>query len=193
LAVDLTGNASLLGVLPDGSRLLQRTKVSSNHRTPIYVSLQGGKGEVIGWLHVRPAPDTDLSGYVYWLRGAGTLPTYYTNGFLLPAAVLGSAYSPPGFNRVLNLDSGNLILEGGNLASSFTNHVAFGPGGSVLNLDSSDLKVTLVPNLGMFRGTVTPAGPAKPVSFQGTFLQNQTIGGGFFPGTNRIGRLSIAP
>ena len=192
-AVALNGRATLLGMMADGSRITHRSVIVGTDRAPVYIPMQAGKGSVFGWLQLRPLNSTNVEGMLYWARAPGPSPIYYTNGFLLSTLAHGSLYTPPGINPILDLDAGSLLLSGGNLVQPFTNAVAFGPAGRITNREASDLKITVVPLKGLFRGQVTPPGAPSPVSFQGIVLQGERVGGGFFKGTTNIGRVLIEP
>ena len=189
--IDLAGNNTFAGTLADGTRLALRAPVSAAGDWPFYVPLYRGTGAALGWLVVEPGTLPAIQGTVHWLRTAGTANKYYTNGFALDSALAGSVYTPPGTNHLLSADSAEITFEGGNLAGSLTNLLAFGPSGRVTNQGPATLTFTPTTSSGLFKGTVLPPGALKSVPFQGAVLQGQLVGGGYFLGTNRSGNVTI--
>jgi len=58
---------------------------------------------------------------------------------------------------------------------------------------NSSLKMTVSTSSGSFKGSVIDPASGKSISFTGVVLQKQNFGGGFFTGTNQIGRVFLGP
>jgi hypothetical protein len=193
MKVDRSGVAKLAGALADASPLAQQSPVSGVGDWPLYVSLYGGKGSLFGWLRVRPTAAIDLDGTANWVRPASPVPRIYTNGFAFSPAMQGSIYTPPGTNRVFDLDTAFVGFSAGDLPEPFTNTVALGPNSRVTHSSPNNLAMTVTPATGVFAGKATPPGAKRALRFKGAILQRQGMGGGFFPGTNQFGRVYFGP
>ena len=192
VTVAADGRASWVGVMGDGTPASQSAMLSKRGEWPFYLGLYGGRGSSLGWLHVKPSGDIDVDGRLHWLRPIAPTPKVYTNGFVTESLVVGSSYTPPGTNRVLNMAQALVTFNGGNLAHSFTNLVALGAYGRVTNLGSNKCSLKVTSASGVFTGSVTAPGAKKPLSFKGILLQRWGYGAGFFLGTNESGRVELS-
>ncbi len=192
LKLDVSGNASLTGALPDGSPAVQKVALAADGSWPLYISLYAGQGSIVGWVSVNAsAPNALLAtNGLLWTRPAQPKPPY-AGGFTNRFVVLGSPYVAPSTNRVLHLDAGVVILAHGNLPQSITNSIRLEPNNKVTNLGSNKLAVVITTPTGLMSGSVTPPGATKPIAFKGAVLQRQNFGGGFFTGTNQTGQVYL--
>ncbi len=77
LLTNHNGSVKITGALADGTAFSQSTPVSAGGYIPLYASLYGNKGLLLGWLNLDP---TNASGPVYWVHPA--LRTgLFTNAF----------------------------------------------------------------------------------------------------------------
>ncbi len=193
--IDGNGGVTVAGALADGSKFTQKTTLSKNDVWPLFGSPYAGKGLILGWLDcVTNNPTTALLGDYIWrkLPGKGT---YYTNGFVHSAAVLGSLFVKPASptTRVVNLPSGTVSFTGGNLVSDFSNQVTIAPNSAVTSTNANKLTLTLNKSTGLMTGTVVQPSGGTPLKYSGVVLQDQSIGGyGFFLGTSQSGRVVLA-
>lgn len=193
-AVDTAGNLKMSGSLADGSPVTQKVPIGKDGAWPLYVGLYGGRGSILGWIHISNSVPRDLGGRVSWSRPPGPTPKVHTNGFAVDSLLIGSAYVAPGTNTVFqDASTAVLTLTGGDLPADFVHSVVLLPGGKVTATGTNKLGLTVVPTTGLFSGSVTPPGAAKPIPFKGAILQKQTRGGGYFLGTSQSGRVRLEP
>jgi hypothetical protein len=188
-SVDLKGVVILKGSLADKSSIAGKVPLSKNGHWPLYVSLYGGKGALLGWATFADGPTTDFDGVMSWIKPVLSTTKYYPDGFTSEAALLGSRYAPPvgATNRVLGQTNTVVLLTGGNLSHSFTNEVVLGMSSKVTNVSSNTLAISFTLASGLFSGNFTPAGETMAVSFRGAVLQKANYGSGYFLGTNQSG------
>jgi glucose/arabinose dehydrogenase len=191
--IDMRGNVKFTGALADASPIAQKVALSTNGAWPLYASLYGGRGSLLGWVTVTNSAQPDLGGLVSWSRPAGSRPKVHTNGFAFDSMLIGSFYFPPGTNTVFEPTSAIVGFTDGNLTEGFTNNATLLPNGKVTIGGTNKTTLVLTPKTGRFTGGVTPPGVKKRVSFKGAVLQKQGYGGGFFLGTNTSGRVYFGP
>ena len=68
LSVSKSGQTKLIGFLADGQAFTQTGVVSNDGRLPVYVSLYGGGGSLVGDLIFRETADSHCDGVVAWSR-----------------------------------------------------------------------------------------------------------------------------
>ena len=145
-------------------------------------------GMVMGWLSLT-------NGTVTWIKHDGWTNDFYTDGFTNEVTLELSPYSPPP-TPVLNLTSGSLIYQDGNLLSALTNDFTLLSATNkpkfvrITPTDTKSLAVTLA--TGELKGLFTnPMNPSVVTTIRGAILQNQNIGRGFFAGTNLTGSIRV--
>ncbi|MCX6895684.1 MAG: Ig-like domain-containing protein, partial [Verrucomicrobia bacterium] len=190
VTVSAGGQITFSGKLADNTTLSQTTTLSGAGQWPFFQSLYTGKGLALGWLAVAT---NEIEGEVIWIKLAQSA-TYYPGGFDYQTNIIGSRYrAPAAGQRVINVSTGQVWLANGNLAQSFTNVVRLTTNNAVVNLSSNALTFTIATNTGTFSGSATDPATLKVYSFSGVILQNGDTGSGFFPGTNKTGRVFIGP
>ena len=194
VSVDAGGNIHLAGSLADGTPLVQTVPVSPAGLWPLYESLYGGQGMLLGWLAFPSGASAGPAGQLLWLKSPLAKGTLYTNGITLQTPVQSSLYTPPptwaGLFTTTNLV---LTLGGGDLAQSITNLVKLGPKNQAASLSSNKLSLSFSLPAGSFNGSVANPAASKPISFTGVVLQNQGAASGFFLGPSQSGAVSITP
>lgn len=192
LALDLAtnGTVSAKGALADGTAISPAAGIDNNGAWPLYASLYGGKGVVLGWI-------TNASGgSVAWAKPAGlSKQTYYTNGFaILSRETVVAPYTAPATNaNALTWTNGWIIFEGGNLPYALSNQVVISKDTLKTNWGSvSNLTLSITNANGLFGGSFKKAGDKSATAFFGAVLQNRPDGtnneaGGWFAGTNECG------
>jgi hypothetical protein len=197
--VAANGKVTLSGMLPDGTPITQSVPLSKDGSWPLYVPLYGGKGLI--WsratVNTNPAPTPSIAGPLTWIKPSLTTTKLYPNGFHFDTSVEGSIYTPPGTNRVLDLDMGlgYFTFGGGNLNPAISNTVGLLPNNKIVNYTPiQPLTFTLTPTMGLYNGTVTVTngGVRRVVSYKGVVLQRLNYGTGFFLGTNQTGHALFA-
>jgi hypothetical protein len=194
VSVDSAGNVNLAGALADGTKFSQGSVESGDGRWPLCVWLYGNKGLVIGWIAFTNEPGSDLSGGLNWIKPAGVKPKFYPAGFTTTPAASGVVYHAPAKGMsVMDLVSGAVEFEGGNLTQSITNHMLLDDLNRVRNLSPNLLNLQFTFSNGAFQGKAKDPATSKMISFAGVVLQGRNIGRGFFPGANLCGSVRLSP
>jgi hypothetical protein len=183
VTISASGAVQWSGMLPDGTKVSQKSALSKDGVWPLYAAPYGGAGAFIGWMQCTNNPDITGSGV--WVAPAGASALYpggLTNG--LDATGSGATGSVSSSVKV--------VLDGPPLVSTLTNHVLiFGKTGQ-----SSNVKLSINPKTGLFSGSATDPDSGKALSLQGAFLEGSDgSGGGFFLSADKQqgGKISLAP
>ncbi len=180
--VSTAGKLKLTGSLADSTKLSQSAVVSANGQWPLYVSLYGGQGQLIGWLTFT---NSSVGGDVSWAKNPIANAKFYRNGFDYDATAIGSIYH----SAVFNFNPGLLLLTAGDLANSISNLLNVN-GTSVSGASAS---LSLSAAKGTFKGSFANPPAKKKTPFNGVFLQNQNVGSGYFLGSDQSGKVSFGP
>lgn len=196
LKVDSGGRITLAGSLADGTALSQRVPVSKQGRWPLYASLYGGKGSLLGWMTFFPLQSTDdLDGRLTWTRPQTPRTGAYAAGFVIPdIPAVGSVYLPPrGGNKVLNLTAANVVFSGASLPTPLTNGVTLGANNKVAVASPNTNKLTLLLRLpaGSLSGSMSLPRVKKPILYKGVLVQSQNAGFGYFLEEGKSGLVSF--
>jgi len=169
--------ATVVLTLPDGASpaISFDTAVASDGTCPIYASLYGGKGVIMGWLQFDGSSVTSLSNLV-WIK-TPVADKFYPLGFTNYPSMAGSPYFPPkpGTNLfgttalTFTVDPGYTNLSLPDEADTF---VAFNPVKKTFS-DTNKVAVMLAPLTGALTGSFYPAGSKTSLSFHGL-----EVGGG---------------
>ncbi len=192
--VTAAGLVKFSGTLAEGTKVAQSVGLVGAGRWPLYLSLYGGKGQILGWLTFTNTPD--LGGTVSWIKPPISTAKYYPAAFDIETNVMGSVYQPPATSTspALDFTNGVVVLTGGNLAGGITNNVTIQPKNKVADASlTNKLTLVLTTSQGMFKGTVLNPATKKAIAFSGALLQNQGWGSGYFLGTNQSGRVCFGP
>lgn len=84
-----SGAAKVVVTLGDGTKATQVTAVSPDAQLPLFGSLYGNKGSILGWLAFGNTTGDELNGPVDWFKPAG-MPGNYPNGFSFDTALSGA-------------------------------------------------------------------------------------------------------
>ncbi len=193
VTVDPSGLVRLAGTLADGTKVTQSAALSKAGQWPLYLSLYGGKGMLLGWIGFAHQATNDLQGSVDWLKPSLSSAKYYPNGFTNTSWAAGASYRAPSNTtaNVLSVTNAFVAFEGGNLTRPFTNTFRIDVANHVSNTSSNPLALKFTARTGLWKGTVTDPATARSISFQGAVLQGQDSGRGFFLGTNQSGRVRL--
>jgi hypothetical protein len=191
--VSSAGQIKLTGVLADAAKLTQTATVSENGEWPLYVSLYGGQGQVIGWLTFTNGFFNLLGGPVSWFKPAVVNGKLYPAGFDFTAPVTGGSYDPLAI-PLATLPNGYVALVSGNLPANITNLVRWSGTSTVTNLSTNKLTLKLSTATGLFKGAVVDPATAKSIPFSGVVLQhNNGEWLGYFLNAGRSGEVIVAP
>jgi hypothetical protein len=195
LLVNKAGRVSLSGTLADRTAFSQGTVVSKSGQWPLYVSINGGRGEVLSWVSLSGDASNNLSGSLTWVKPSNPKSKSYPSGFTMESTLTGSPYIPPATGFAIFSSPVRLLqLTGGDLSGVVDVPLVMSSNGHAVNVRSS-VKSSLSFSLGtgLFRGTILDPGTRKFVSFTGAVLQDQEVGLGWFIETDQSGRVVVAP
>jgi hypothetical protein len=187
------GSATMAGRLADNATIALSSPLLRDGWWPLYHPLYAGKGCLLGWMQFRSDAPAGFGGQVNWIRPAISNATWYRGGFTNISDITGLAYVAPASraDRVLSLEAGQAVFNGGSLSAAFTNLFSLSASGVATNLSTNKMMLTIQPANGIFTGTVKPPGSSTAVSFKGAVLQGFNWGGGILPGTRGSGRVTI--
>ena len=191
--IDALGKIKFCGMLADGTPFTQSVPVSGNGEWPLYVTLYGGKGSVFGWVSFTNSAQPDLGGVVNWIRPPPASGKFYTNGFSSDSPLIGSAYTPPGTNRLIDLGTAFFTFTDDDLPAPLTNTIAFGPSGRITNGGPNNLILKAAPATGGWTGSLMLPGTNSVIVSKGIFLQKQRLGGGFHLGPDESNAVDVRP
>lgn len=182
------GAIQMIGALSDGASISQDTAVSENGSWPLFVSLYGGGGCLIGWMSL----DTNQPvSPLCWLAPASPPGTcYYTNGFNQWRETLLTGYvvPPPGQNAV-NWTNAMVAIHCEDLPTALTNQIVLA--NNVLRAVSgpiSNFKLNITLTNGLFNGSFVHPVTKRVTNFHGALEQNPSDiypldSGGWFLGS----------
>jgi hypothetical protein len=167
--------------------------VAQDGSCPLYASLYGGKGVILGWLEFQLAPDDPnltLQGAVNWVK----LPVedkYYTNGFASAPNIYVELYLPPkvGTNNY-GWPGEYFVIDQGFFGSSLPDEtdvaLTFDSAKNTFSVTNNTNKVAiaLTPGTGLLTGSfVDPTDSKTAYSYVGVDIDG--YGYGFYMGTNK--------
>ena len=170
LTVSLTGGLAFAGKLPDGTAFTQSLTLCQEGRWPLYASLYGGSGNIVGW--VAFAGGSSLSGAVGWARPALPKTKYYSQGLTNVMEVMGLPFVQTRLGeRPLNFNKGLVVFSGGGLSTPFTNQVNLSTGGGVTSSTRTGLGFLVNRFSGQFSGSAALPGIRGDVPVRGAVFQ----------------------
>jgi len=184
------------GQLADGASFTPSAAESANGDVPVYASLYGNTGLLIGWINLTNLEAGPPSNLLAWIKPASRAYPPYTNGFAAMLALQGALWTnPPLKTPAIALTNGSLLISNATLSLAF--NVAVSGSNTLVKLAGS-------PSNYMLTGSIAPRTGLLALSFGGTngknltqgfgaVIQNQTNGGGFFLGTTNAGSISLLP
>jgi hypothetical protein len=187
LTVSTLGTVSLTGTLGDGTLVTSSGTVGSQDQWPLYISLYGGKGSILGWLSFNNYGD--MGGQIAWFKQPQKTAKIYPGGFTYGTEAIGSVYKYTAGFPVLGYAYGELSLINGDLEQDISEELTLWPQITAANPNTCRLTVNSLN--GMFTGSVLNPGTDKMIPFNGVILQNQNFGAGLFLGTNQSGSVFL--
>jgi hypothetical protein len=192
--ISAAGQVKFSGSLADGTKATESGFLSENNQWPLYLSLNQGRDQLLGWITFTALPTKDLTGELSWIKSQNPQKSLYPAGFEIDLAARGSAYEEPGKDlRVLQFSDGQVKLSGGSLTASLVNEITLNPNNKITNLGSNALTLSIAPASGLFKGKVLNPEDGKMISFGGAVLQDENAGFGYFLKNNQSGEVKIAP
>jgi hypothetical protein len=137
------------------------------------------------------APDeAAITGDVTWIKPDIFWDWYYPRGFAITVSATGSQYvRPAGGNRIIDVTSGTIEFNGGNLREGITNQITLDSNNRVHNSSSNDLQLWFSLSSGFFRGFVREPSSWDWIPFFGVVLQDRAVATGYFPGWDQTGEV----
>jgi hypothetical protein len=190
-SIGASGQLKFQGTLADGTPVSQTTAISQNAQWPLFVSLYGGRGQLMGWVDFTNAAGSDLSGEVMWAKLPIARAASYAGGFDVTSALEGSRFTAGSAKApALDFNAGVVSLSAGNLASSMSNSFTVAANGKLL--PASGLTLNFSESSGRFSGTMpNPVHGRAPLSFSGVFLTKENYGAGYFVSSNLSGAVYL--
>jgi photosystem II stability/assembly factor-like uncharacterized protein len=188
LSVNKAGNVSFRGTLDDGTPLSESTFISSFGQWPLYRSLYGGNGLLIGWLTFVNQPTNDISGAVSWIKSGQVRGKLYPAGFTNETDTIGSIYRWTNNTPPFNWKTGQVALVSPSILS--TNQIALNRTNYTWT-GGQNLKFKINGPSGAFNGRVINV--SRPVGFNGVVLLKQNTGVGYFIGAHETGMVVVGP
>jgi hypothetical protein len=182
--------AKITGALADGASYSQTVPVSQDGYIPLYASLYGGKGLLLGWINLN-VTNTNADTSLAWIRPAGNNFKPYTNGFTnlaLTNQILISPWTNSASSLATLADLANLSILDTNFAVNISSAgvVTEAPG------ESANVIGSVNPKTGCL--TVTAGSGPTRVTGHGAILLNSHIGAGYFLATNKLSEtLQLTP
>jgi hypothetical protein len=194
IKIDSLGNVQWVGSLADGSKFTQKSAISAQGLWPVYVSLYGGQGLVMGWVQLT---NSSVAGQLVWIKPSGMAGKYYPAGFTNEITVsgvsLGSLKSSQGGSVKLTSGNRNLMFLGGGLSSGLSVPIHIDTNGRVTSLGTTKVNLTISSTTGLFRGAVVDPRTGKNLQFQGAIYDDWDVGLGYFLNPAQSGQALIAP
>jgi len=186
-----SGSLRWSATLADGTKVSQASSLSKEGLWPLYGSLYSGGGTVVSWMQFTNLPASDLNGQFIWIKPAGLTTRYYPAGLTNDVRAIGSAFTPPGSARLLNLTNGALIFSGGGLQNPFTNSFSLDRLNRATVTPGSGLKLTFSTSSGLFQGSARDPASRRTFSFQGVVYEKGANGAGLFLGPAQSGEVYL--
>jgi hypothetical protein len=191
--VDKAGRVHSKGFLADGIGFSQATAISSNGEWPLYASLYGGRGFLLGWISFGSGSNS-VGGSVTWVKQQTTKSKFYKSGFTITRDLTGSPYvRPVAGSSILSLSDGTIGFQGGDLSDAVTNDFSLTFNNRVVNFGGTKMTLSFSAGTGLFSGKIIDPSTLRPFPFRGVVLQNQNDGVGYFTGSSQTGEVTIAP
>jgi hypothetical protein len=193
ITVDKAGRIRFGGVLADGTKVTQSSRVAKGGEWPLYIPLYHGEGALYQWMYFNSSTNEQLAGTLTWIKPEMGWTWYYPEGFAIDVWSYGSRYvAPPKGAKVLDLSTAALEFNGGNLRLGFTNHVMLDWKNHIINDRSANrLSFSFSLSNGLFSGRVMDPYTWEWITFKGVVLQFYGVAEGCFPGWDQSGEVYL--
>ena len=189
--VSTAGQLRFQGTLADGTAVSQSAGVFADGTWPLFVSLYGGRGQILGWVDFTSTPQSDLSGTLAWTKLATSNAKSYPAGFNLAPVLEGSRYPAPASAAVLDFNEAVLTLNGPGLSSGVASDVTISSRGALVA--SNHVALKFAPSSGVLTGSVPNPAGGHALSFAAMFLPKQNWASGYFLNSGLSGEVSFGP
>jgi uncharacterized repeat protein (TIGR03803 family) len=196
LVTNHAGAVTLSVTLADGTPFTQNVPVSKAGDLPVYYSIYGNTGLLLGWINLTNLNGAPSTNALAWIKKAARSPALYANGFTNILAVQGAPWTnPPAKTPALFLTNGELVISNANIFLNFTN-VIVSNNNALLNLGktpTNSLTGLIAPKTGLLTVTFGNGKGKATTTGTGAVLQNQASAGGYFLTTTNAGAISLQP
>lgn len=203
-----TGKVTLLGMLPDGTRLSASSHLTEGRNFPIFFPAYARKlGYLAGTAEIDQANAVSISGDLHWQKSADSRPPYAGGLTNEPVELSGNVYTPPHRQRILDdFDATQGIAFFQTSTAADPNPVSIN---AMWNQDNtirilppefrrprSPIRFSLQPKTGLFTGMFRDA-ENHSSKFFGICIQQAEAGAdqavGFFRDGETAGRIELVP
>ncbi len=184
------------GYLADGTSFTPSSAESANGDCPVYASLYGNNGLLLGWINLTNLEAAPPSNTLTWIKPASRSYPPYTNGFTNALLLQGAVWTnTPAKTPAVVLPEGMLGISSTNLFL-FYSPISISNNDTIVKLPGSltnSLTGSILPKTGVFTLTFGNGNGKATTSGSGVFLQPQSTAGGFFlQGTTNAGSITIS-
>jgi uncharacterized repeat protein (TIGR03803 family) len=183
------------GELADGASFAPAVAESENGDVPLYASLYGHTGLLLGWINLTNLAAAPPSNTLTWIKKPSRAYPPYTNGFTNTLVVQGALWTnPPAGTPAISLTAGQLLIS--NASTNLTFNVWVTTTNTLLKLDhllTNSLTGSIDPKTGLLTLSFASGKFRTNTPGLGAILQNQSTGGGFFLGATNSGFISLQP
>lgn len=188
VTVGKDGSAKLAGSLADGTTITASSFVSKNGFWPLYASLYGNKGVILGEVAFGDIEGiSDFSGPLTWMRPADTKAAMFKAGFGTTVNAIGSRFVKPAINQRLfplaNTGGNSLLFltDGGLPADLERLALLTAANKGIIPTQGADAATLApAPATGLLSGAFIHEGTQKSVAYKGAVIQKQNIAAGYF-------------
>jgi hypothetical protein len=195
LITNHNGSVILSGALADGTTFNQAPPLGVMGDVPVYASLYGNGGLLLGWLGLSNGT-VEAEAPMAWIKPAAR-SGIYTAGFTNYLLVTGSGWTnPPPKTSAVSLSDGSLMITNADLDLDFTisitNDIIIEPPDVTTN-PANSLTGTVAPKTGLLTVTFGNGIGRETTIGHGAMLQNSTNGGGYFVTKTSAGAILVSP
>ena len=196
------GMVTVKGALADGAAFTAQTVAESqNGDFPVYATPYGNTGLLMGSINLTNLEAAPPANSLAWIKKASRTYPPYTNGFTNTVQVQGALWTnPPAKTPAIILQKGQLLqLSAGNNAGiDVAYDLAVTSSNVLVNVSGSLVTDSLTTGsistkTGLFTLNFLNGNSNATTNGWGAFLQNQSIGKGFFLGTTNAGYILLEP
>ncbi|MDB6028696.1 MAG: hypothetical protein JWM68_4919 [Verrucomicrobiales bacterium] len=183
VTVGMDGSVNLHGgLLSDATTISQRVPLSREGYWPVYVSLYGGRGSLLGWITFANTTNSSFAGNLSWIKGSG-VGNNYLAGFTNELTTVGSTFIyPPATPGILDASNVTMTLSGSSLNAGldFFGMIPAVPNNKIESSNGANqLKLKIKEN-GSISGTLLWGPTRKLLPIEGILLQQSGEARGFF-------------
>jgi len=193
------GTVVLAGWTADATQLSQSRGLAQNGEWPLYQSLYGGRGCLVGWVTVSLQYNSSMQGGpVHWLKGPGP-DKYYPQGFAVALDPRGSTYvNKPVTRPVMSFTNCLAVMSGGDLfdAGIVGEQVKVyltRPYTLIADRGPENLLLSVNRTYGVISGYFTDLVTGLRTPIKAMILQQQRTAQGYFLSTNTSGSFVLVP